>query len=57
MMRWRTYPHAVWCDVHGTHHDRDRNPYDMIDENGPVNECGPDVWRNLAILSEENEDF
>ena len=32
----------VWCDFHGTVHDRDPNPYDM-----PKNECGRQYWAKL----------
>lgn len=57
-MRWRIYPHAVWCAVHGTHHDRDTNPYDMFGDGGDLaDECGPADWRNLAILSKKEEEF
>lgn len=56
--RWRIYPNAVWCDFHGTHHERTGNPYDMCNDAGrPYDECGPDVWRNLAILATPEEEF
>jgi hypothetical protein len=54
--RWITYPNAVWCDVHGTHHDKSKHPYDHHDP-GPPYECGPQTWRNLAILATSEEEF
>lgn len=55
--RYRLYPNAVWCDVHGTHHEPDTNPYDMCDEHGEIDECGPDNWRPLYIPAEADEEF
>lgn len=55
--RYRLYPNAVWCDVHGGHHEPDTNPYDMYDNDGPVHECGPADWRPLYILAEPGEEF
>jgi hypothetical protein len=56
MRRYRTYPNAVWCDVHGTHHDKSRFPYDHHDP-GPPYECGPKDWRPLVILATPEEEF
>jgi hypothetical protein len=57
--RWRTYPHAVWCDAHGTHHGTENRDGDYIAAGCFVSasECGPDDWRTLAILSTEDEEW
>lgn len=56
--RWITYPNAVWCDVHVTHHRPNGNPYGVADERGrPIDECNRRNWRNLAILATPDETF
>lgn len=43
----------VWCDVHGSIHERTNDPYGYGDDEP---ECGVQDWRKLWIGAEETED-
>jgi hypothetical protein len=57
--RWRIYPNAVWCEVHGSHHSRDTwlGEYASAGYFVAADECCQKDWRNLVIWSDEDEEF
>jgi hypothetical protein len=42
---------TIFCDMHGDFHERRTDPYGYGDPDDEVENCGPDAWRNLFILS------